>query len=85
MLDHAWEPVDTALSDHSYASAVGNGMVLGACFAIGLAGLVYFDRWVARRSARSLGPGTASVATAPTPSSTGSSLPALPDPAGMYH
>jgi zinc transporter, ZIP family len=62
VLDHAWEPVDTALSDHRYASAVGNGMVLGACFAVGLVGLVYFDRWVARRSARSLGPGTASVA-----------------------
>jgi ZIP family zinc transporter len=62
VLDHAWEPVDTALSDHHYASAVGNGMVLAACFAVGLAGLVYFDRWVARRTARSLGPGTASVA-----------------------
>ena len=62
VLDHAWEPVDSALSEHSYASAVGNGMVLAACFAVGLAGLVYFDRWVARRSARSLGPGTASVA-----------------------
>jgi zinc transporter, ZIP family len=62
VLDHAWEPVDAALSDHRYASALGNGMVLAACFAVGLAGLVYFDRWVARRSARSLGPGTASVA-----------------------
>jgi len=62
VLDHAWEPVDTALSDHRYASAVGNGMVLAACFTIGLAGLVYFDRWVARRGARPLGPGTASVA-----------------------
>jgi ZIP family zinc transporter len=62
VLDHAWQPVDTALSDHKYASALGNGMVLAACFAVGLAGLVYFDRWVARHSARPLGPGTASVA-----------------------
>ena len=62
VLDHAWEPVDAALSDHHYASALGNGMVLAACFAVGLAGLVYFDRWVARRTARSLGPGAASVA-----------------------
>jgi zinc transporter, ZIP family len=62
VLDHAWEPVDAALSDHKYGSALGNGIVLGACFGVGLAGLVYFDRWVARRSARSLGPGTASVA-----------------------
>ena len=64
VLDHAWEPVDTALSDHNYASAVGNGMVLAACFAVGLAGLVYFDRWVARRTARSLGPGTAALTVA---------------------
>ena len=62
VLDHAWEPVDAALSDHRYASAFGNGIVLARCFGVGLAGLVYFDRWVARRSARSLGPGTASVA-----------------------
>jgi zinc transporter, ZIP family len=62
VLDHAWEPVDAALSDHRYASALGNGIVLALCFSAGLAGLVYFDRWVARRSARSLGPGTASVA-----------------------
>ena len=55
VLDHAWAPIDAALSDHSYASALGNGAVFALCFGIGLAGLVYFDRWVARRSARPFG------------------------------
>jgi ZIP family zinc transporter len=62
VLDHAWAPVDAALSDHRYASAFGNGAVFAACFGAGLAGLVYFDRWVARRAARSFGPGAAAVA-----------------------
>ncbi len=52
VLAAAWEPVDTALSDHQYASAVGNGLVLAAGFAVGLAGLVYFDRWIAARQQR---------------------------------
>src|SRR6266581_1595272 len=62
VLDHAWAPVDAALSDHRYGSAFGNGAVFAACFGAGLAGLVYFDRWVARRAARSFGPGAAAVA-----------------------
>jgi zinc transporter, ZIP family len=61
VLDHAWAPIDAALSDHSYASALGNGAVFAACFSAGLAGLVYFDRWAARRAARPFGPGAASV------------------------
>ncbi len=62
VLDHAWSPVDAALSDHRYVSAFGNGAVFALCFGVGLAGLVYFDRWIARRGAHSLGPGAASVA-----------------------
>jgi ZIP family zinc transporter len=62
VLDHAWSPVDAALSSHRYGSAVGNGAVFALCFGAGLAGLVHFDRWVARRTARSLGPGAAAVA-----------------------
>src|SRR5258708_30396108 len=62
VLDHAWAPVDAALSGHRYGSAAGNGAVFALCFGTGLAGLVYFDRWVARRAARSFGPGAASVA-----------------------
>jgi ZIP family zinc transporter len=36
--------------------------VFAACFGAGLAGLVYFDRWIAQRAARSFGPGAAAVA-----------------------
>src|SRR5689334_6103079 len=66
VLAHAWEPVDGALGDHHYASAAGNGLVMGVCLGIGLVGLVYFDRWVARRSAaRSAGAAGPGAAVAP--------------------
>ena len=63
VLTHAWDPIDSALSDHRYGSAVGNGAVFFACFGVGLVALVYFDRYVARRAARSrsFGPGAAAV------------------------
>jgi ZIP family zinc transporter len=51
VLAAAWEPIDEALSNHAYGPAAGNGIVLAAGAGIGLLGLVYFDRWVARRSA----------------------------------
>jgi zinc transporter, ZIP family len=64
VLDHAWGPADAALSKHDYAMAVRDGVVMLGCVAIGLLGLVYFDRWVARRArrarlARPEGPGAA--------------------------
>ncbi len=67
VLDHAWGPADAALSRHAYAAAVRDGGVMLACAGIGLVGLVYFDRWVARRTrrarmARPEGPGAAVVA-----------------------
>ena len=62
VLEHAWEPIDAALSNHIYGSALGNGTVFALCFSIGLAGLVYFDRWIARRTTRSFGPGAAALA-----------------------
>ncbi|WP_030438625.1 ZIP family metal transporter [Actinoplanes subtropicus] len=49
VLAHAWEPIDGALGEHHYGSAVGNGVVLATGLGAGLLGLVYFDRWVARR------------------------------------
>ncbi len=52
ILAHAWEPVDGALGNHEYGSAVGDGLVLGAGVVVGLLGLVYFDRWIARRRVR---------------------------------
>src|SRR5690349_4964516 len=59
VLAHAWEPIDGALSDHHYGPAVGNGAILAAGLGVGLLGLVYFDRWVGRRSRPGTGPGTA--------------------------
>ncbi len=50
VLAHAWEPVDVALVDKAYGSALLDGLVLAAGTGLGLVGLVYFDRWVARRA-----------------------------------
>jgi ZIP family zinc transporter len=49
VLAHAWEPIDGALGEHHYGAAVRHGVVLAAGLGTGLLGLVYFDRWVARR------------------------------------
>jgi ZIP family zinc transporter len=74
VLAHAWEPVDAALGRHDYAPAVGNGLVLAAGIGIGLLGLVYFDRWVARRGARLVAKSTAQpVAAHPGPPAEASS------------
>jgi ZIP family zinc transporter len=74
ILTHAWEPADKALEHHHWAHALWYGLVLGAGLAIGLVGLVRYDRWVATRRERAaprrVGPGTASVER---PSWTGSS------------
>ncbi|MEU7872574.1 ZIP family metal transporter [Dactylosporangium sp. NPDC049140] len=59
VLAHAWEPVDAALSQQDYAPAAGNGLVLATGIGFGLLGLVYFDRWVARRGAGRQAPPTA--------------------------
>jgi zinc transporter, ZIP family len=62
VLTHAWSPIDSALSEHRYGSAVGNGTVFTVCLGLGLVSLVYFDRWVARRAKpRSFGPGAATA------------------------
>jgi ZIP family zinc transporter len=64
ILAHAWEPIDGALSEHHYGPAAANGLVLAIGFGAGLVGLVYFDRWVSRRTRREpgTGPGTATAA-----------------------
>jgi ZIP family zinc transporter len=60
VLAHAWEPIDGALAEHHYGPAAGNGVVLAAGLGIGLIGLVYFDRWVARRARSRTSPETGS-------------------------
>jgi ZIP family zinc transporter len=56
VLAHAWEPVDAAVGEHRYGPALGDGLVLGAGVAVGLLGLVYFDRWIAARRTPSPAP-----------------------------
>jgi len=61
VLAHAWEPIDGALGEHHYGAAADNGVVLAGGLGAGLLGLVYFDRWVARRG------GAARTAAVPAP------------------
>ncbi|MFI6662568.1 ZIP family metal transporter [Streptomyces sp. NPDC050523] len=63
VLSAAWEPTDAALSDHRWGTAISGGAVLALGLAAGLAGLVYWDRFMARRQAPKLseGPGAAAV------------------------
>jgi ZIP family zinc transporter len=56
--------VDTAVAERHWASAAGNGAVLAVGFGVGLLGLVYFDRWIARRRAATL---AKAPATTPSP------------------
>jgi ZIP family zinc transporter len=76
ILAHAWEPVDGALGTHEYGSALGDGLVLGAGVIVGLLGLVYFDRWIARRRIR----GASRQAAVAVPAMTGRSGEAGPPP-----
>ena len=76
VLSAAWEPTDAALSDHHWGTAFTGGAVLAAGLALGLAGLVYWDRFIARRKAPALsvGPGAAAaseLAARPTRSTAG--------------
>ncbi|GHF27798.1 hypothetical protein GCM10010218_06050 [Streptomyces mashuensis] len=69
VLTHAWEPVDGALAGHHWGAVASNGFVLVLGLTTGLAGLVSYDAWTARRRAaatpRPDGPGAA-VAEEPT-------------------
>jgi zinc transporter, ZIP family len=68
ILEHAWEPVEEGLSGKEWGQAAGAGVVLTLGLTVGLVGLVYYDRWAARRrrpgnlGQGNLGPGAASVA-----------------------
>ena len=62
VLDHAWNPVDTALDpkSHHIGTAIGYGSLMAAGIGVAFLGLTRFDRWVAKRAAR--GPGAAAAA-----------------------
>ncbi|MEU0967647.1 ZIP family metal transporter [Streptomyces sp. NPDC005917] len=65
VLAHAWEPVDGALGKHEWGTVASGGATLATGLTIGLAGLVHYDGWIARRrgaAARPAGPGAAASA-----------------------
>jgi len=66
VLTHAWEPIDEALSEHKWGTVASGGSTLAAGLTIGLAGLVHYDAWMARRrkaaGAHPAGPGAAATA-----------------------
>jgi ZIP family zinc transporter len=90
VLAHAWEPIDGALGEHHYGAAAGNGVVLAAGLGAGLLGLVYFDRWVARRgAARTPAPEPVAVPAGGVPDRSAAPLAAAPlaaasEPAGWH-
>src|SRR5690348_2314787 len=49
ILAHAWQPLEEAMSKHEWGTVAGSGAVLAVGLTVGLLGLVYFDRWIARR------------------------------------
>jgi ZIP family zinc transporter len=53
ILTHAWEPVEAALAGADWGAALGDGTVLAVGLIVGMAGLVYFDKAMGIRRARS--------------------------------
>lgn len=68
VMTQAWAPVDEGLSAGRIGAAMAAGMVLALTFGVGLLGLVYVDRYTARRGRpRGAGPGAAMVEELRTP------------------
>lgn len=64
VFNHGFEPVEHAVEDAEWANVFGKGVLFGALFAIGLVGLVYYDRRLtARTPDRPIGPGAATAAS----------------------
>ena len=62
VFEHGFEPVEEAVKHDEWATLAGRGTLFVAMFTIGLVGLVYYDRWLARRSAQQrYGPGAATA------------------------
>ncbi|HEX5561186.1 MAG TPA: hypothetical protein VFX52_06050 [Nocardioidaceae bacterium] len=76
ILTQAWDPTEGALGDHHWGTAARGAVVLALGLAIGMLGLVYFDKAMAARRSRTPAPVRSSVpvsvgaqgaAAAPTP------------------
>jgi ZIP family zinc transporter len=61
---HGFEPVEDAVKDSEWTTLAGRGALFVALFTLGLVGLVYYDKWLARSSAKHrFGPGAATAAS----------------------
>jgi len=65
-VEHAFEPVEEAVEEKEWGEFFVRAPIFLVAFAIGLLGLVYYDRWIHRRMQASkpepsVGPGAASV------------------------
>jgi len=67
ILSQAWEPVEAGLEEHDWSTATSSGLVMAAGLTVGMAGLVYFDKWMAARRAHAR-----KVTVAPAPAPAGS-------------
>ena len=64
VFNHGFEPVEHAVEDGEWATLIGKGTLFVALFALGLVGLVYYDRRLtARAPERPIGPGAATAAS----------------------
>ncbi|MBO0775493.1 MAG: ZIP family metal transporter [Actinobacteria bacterium] len=70
VLSNAWQVAGDRLTAHHYLPAAGYAALMLGGFGAGLVGLVYFDRWIARRAraVRPEGPGAATARPAAIPS-----------------
>jgi zinc transporter, ZIP family len=56
ILTQAWDPTEGALADHHWGTAARGAVVLALGLAIGMLGLVYFDKAMAARRSRAPAP-----------------------------
>ena len=81
ILSHAWEPVDTALADHHWGTALKGGVVMAVGLVVGMAGLVYYDKMMAARRARSQAVSTPVAVPVGAPGAPGGPAAPVTDPA----
>ena len=53
ILSHAWDPTEAALGHHKWGTAATGFVVMAVGLAVGMTGLVYYDKVMAARRARS--------------------------------
>jgi len=77
IFEHGFEGLEDPAKDKAWGTLAAHGSVFVVAFAVGLVGLVYYDRWMSRRRLRaSFGPGAAAVSELTPHASRASVLPA---------